>query len=64
MNGSCSFHPSNGYKCNCEQGWIGKNCDFDCTSHPNRKMFDKTCYTFMKEKLDYDSAAQSCNNQG
>ena len=64
MHGSCLHDQSYDYKCICEQGWFGRNCDFDCTSSPNRKIIDNTCYTFMREKMDYDSAIQSCNNQG
>ena len=64
IHGECSYGQLNDYKCTCNQGWSGKNCDFDCASDPNGRIINGVCYIFMNLKKNYDDAIQSCKTKG
>ena len=54
----------NSYKCTCETGYHGSNCDTHCpTSEPNYRLIDNVCYYFETTGKSYDDAKQDCNNK-
>ena len=59
----------NSYKCTCETGYYGSNCDLEtppcptCDCEPNYRLIDNTCYYFETTSKSYDDAKQNCNTK-
>ena len=60
VNGECKDEV-NGYKCQCNSGFFGQNCDISCpTENSNYRVVDNLCYYFNTTYKNYDTQKQFC----